>query len=161
MKKKASSLLSSKLSVKKSPVHGYGVFANQKIKPGAIIEECHTLIIDNHDDVINYYFIHKPDYKLLPLGYGAIYNHAPQPNASFIFDQDRHIITFRATRLIKRGEEIFIFYGKEWFKTRDIEPNIPIPFHGYDFISTLFRFFIVVFVSILIVFSVNQINGII
>ena len=38
-------ILNPKIEVKKSNVHGYGVFAKEDIKQGEILEECHFISI--------------------------------------------------------------------------------------------------------------------
>ena len=38
---------SGKIEIKKSELHGYGLFANQDIKSGELLEECHFIEIDN------------------------------------------------------------------------------------------------------------------
>ena len=140
-----SALSSCKLVVKKSPLHGYGVFAGQKIKPGSTIEECYALVVeDQQNDLANYYFDHKGTRNILPLGCGVIYNHSPKPNASFEFDPERSVMAYRATRLIRRGEEIFISYGAEYFSSRDMEEKMPARSHALlDFILLWVRFALV------------------
>lgn len=71
--------------------------------------------------------------KLLPLGYGALYNHSDTPNAfSKIIEENhtdkekempkRKILIFFANRSIRRYEEVFISYGKNWWRNRNWEP---------------------------------------
>jgi SET domain-containing protein len=114
-------LLHKELYIKKSPIHGYGVFAGEDIAEGDIIEEAYTLMIQSDfDDLRDYCFSHAKGSKEweLPLGYGGIYNHSSDPNASHEFSAETHLMTFKARRKIKRGEEIYISYGPEWFSSR-------------------------------------------
>ena len=137
-----STLSSCRLLVKKSPIHGYGVFAGQKIKPGCIIEESYVLIVDNKEnDLLDFYYDNGTT-SVLPLGYGGIYNHSSKPNASYKMELERSLMIFRATRLIRRGEEIFISYGKGWFSSRAEEEIVPIlkSHVKYDFILLWIRF---------------------
>ena len=61
-------------------VKGFGVFANDIIKKDEIIEDCYSLLIHNTNlDYEPYYFYFKGDTKLLPLGFGCIYNHNNDP----------------------------------------------------------------------------------
>ena len=115
-------LLISKLIVKKSPIHGYGVFANQDFQPGDIIEECYSLLADSKNtDFKNYYF-QAADKIAIPLGFGCIYNHSNQPNANYGFDVESSLIIFSAHLPIQRGEEILVSYGKSWFEERNARP---------------------------------------
>lgn len=113
-------LFQNKLCVQKSPIHGYGVFAQQDIQEGDIVEECLGLPLDClSDDLINYVFNVKGQIVLL-MGFGSIYNHADDPNVAYEYDVASRVMTLKAKRLIREGEEIFISYGKNWFSFRHI-----------------------------------------
>lgn len=69
--------------------------------------------------------------KLLPLGYGILYNHSETPNAySKIIEgpsdnkdgTKQKIMLFIANKQIEKHEEIFISYGKMWWRHRNWEP---------------------------------------
>lgn len=113
------------LQVRKSSIHGYGVFAQEDIPSGAIIEECHHLYLESSGDeesvFIDYQFTLFKGGSLL-LGYGSIYNHSSQPNATYSFDPIHSLFRFTALRRIKRGEEICTSYGDGYFTSRNIEP---------------------------------------
>jgi hypothetical protein len=120
-------LISGKCIVKKSHIHGYGVFAAQAILPDEIIEEAYALKLnkDVHIPDLNDYLFGTGDYVELVLGNGSIYNHADQPNAVQVFDEERFIMTYRALTKISRGEEILISYGKNWFSQRYTKVMVP------------------------------------
>jgi SET domain-containing protein len=46
----------------------------------------------------------------IPLGYGSLYNHSDEPNASYHRNRSRNAIDFIATKFIAAGEEITISY---------------------------------------------------
>lgn len=111
-------LLQNNLTVKKSPIHGYGVFANKNIQKDAIIEECYTILTSHKDKILhNYYFYANKAYGVLT-GFGFIYNHSDTPNADYYYDELREITLFTAIKPISKDEEIFISYGKNWFSDR-------------------------------------------
>ncbi len=115
-------LVQRKLIIKPSSIHGLGVFAGERFHPGQVIEECHTLIVPEPPFPFpNYLFKYKQTQRALPLGAGAIYNHADYPNAKARIDPTLLIMTVTASRVILPGEEICISYGKGWFDSRDIE----------------------------------------
>ena len=63
-----SKLFQNKIFVKKSSMHGYGVFAAKKIRKGEKIEECYILISKGGDKVLeDYYFDAKSKYHYLPV----------------------------------------------------------------------------------------------
>jgi SET domain-containing protein len=125
-----SPILNDKVYVNKSDVHGWGVFAKQKIKKGELIEKCPVIIEENYhlgynswDSLIYYQFVfnvpldHNNNLFATSLGFGSLYNHNDEPNANWAFYiANVKLILFYATREIKKDEEIFIWYG-------DIDPQ--------------------------------------
>lgn len=113
-------LIQNNIIVKKSLIHGYGVFATSPIQPQEIIEECHTLFMPKVPALTNYLFnANLESNSGLPLGFGAIYNHSDHPNATYEIDLNTNLTTFTALRFIQAGEEICISYGKGWFSSRN------------------------------------------
>lgn len=112
------------LSVKPSLVHGLGVFADADIAEGDTIEECYVLTVPKGEALKDYVFnINHDDFKdvsAIPLGFGAIYNHANEPNAAHKLNIETSLLQVFAHKPIKRGEEIFICYGESWFSSRNI-----------------------------------------
>ena len=118
-------ILNKKIEVRKSPIHGYGVFATEDILPGEILEECHFILfpqitkISPDDPLVNYGFawphqtvatLHLNTHVAIPFGTGCIYNSSKNNNAEYINDIDRELIVFKSTRLIKKDEEICTDY---------------------------------------------------
>lgn len=119
-----SRLLLNNVYVKKSPTHGYGVFAGKTIKKGEKIEECYIIISRKGGDkaLEDYYFDAKGKYAVFT-GYGSIYNHSDDPNADYFINITKRKTTIKAARTIKKGEEIFVSYGEEWFSSRGLKPK--------------------------------------
>ena len=115
MKKK---LAHNNLVVKKSPMHGYGVFAGKALRKGEIIEECYVIITNGKDDILEDYYFDANGKDAILTGYGIIYNHCDDDNAEYTLNIKRKLATFKAIRPIKKGEEIFVSYGDEWFSSR-------------------------------------------
>ena len=111
-----------KVKVKKSPIHGWGVFATEDIKASEVIEICPVLFLPTRRGETNYTLI---DYSfqwpktihwtnfVVALGFGSLYNHSNNPNADWTNDVEEKIFIFFSTKPIKKGEEIFIYYGDE------------------------------------------------
>ena len=57
------------------------------------------------------------------LGYGAVYNHDDNNSVYYYSDKDKNIMVYKTLRAIKKGEEIFVSYGQEYFKVLDIKKN--------------------------------------
>ncbi len=120
MKKK---LFQNKLVVKKSTLHGYGVFARKKIKKGEKIEECYVIISKGGDKILeDFYFDAKGKYALFT-GFGSIYNHSEHPNTDYTINIAKRLATIKATKDIPKNKEIFVSYGEEWFKSRKLKPK--------------------------------------
>ena len=114
-------LIQHKTEVKKSSVHGYGVFAKEDIKEGDIIEECHFMSaipqaypVMKRWSIFRYLF-HYPrnlqgEELAWPFGNGCVYNSSPTPNADWGTDVINRLFVFVAIKDIKKGEEIFTDY---------------------------------------------------
>lgn len=122
-----SPLFQNKILVKKSSMHGYGVFALKKMKKGELIEECYILLSKRGGDkgLEDFYFDAKGKYAIFT-GFGSIYNHAEEPNATYTINITKRLATIKAGKPIRKGEEIFVSYGDEWFKSRGLKPKKPI-----------------------------------
>ena len=111
-----------------SSVHRWGGFAGKDIRKGGVIEECPYIeseAEDKHPEaILSYLFAgQKAGTTMFILGYGAIYNHSSKSNAEYSFDPDKKIVVFTAKRNIKKGEEIFVDYGREYWSSRKKNPK--------------------------------------
>ena len=109
-----------KVYVDKSPIHGWGVFAKEDIMEGEVFEECPilTLPIDKGEItslLIDYRFNWPQgndfEEQVVALGYGSLYNHSDNANSFWISDLENRTFKFISNREIKKGEEIFVWYG--------------------------------------------------
>jgi len=109
------------IEVRKSDVHGWGVFSKEKINRGEIIEECHCLYMT--EDEASYTHHLKPikrntirvddngDFPyVIPFGYGALFNSDNDPNIVYLWDSENKILIFRTIRDIESDEELFLNY---------------------------------------------------
>jgi SET domain-containing protein len=111
----------SKIYIDKSPVHGWGVFAKEDIMEGEVFEECPILTLPmKHGDVssllIDYRFnwpsgVSEWTEQVIALGFGSLYNHSENANAYWVSNNENKTFKFVSNRLIKQGEEIFVWYG--------------------------------------------------
>ena len=109
---------SKKIEVRKSSIHGYGVFANSKISKGELLEECHYIPLIQKDDITKKYIFnwpaHTPTKTVLSLGFGSMYNAAnskKERTATWDTDLDNDILIFSTLKNIKADEEILIWYS--------------------------------------------------
>ena len=103
------------LEVKKSPIGaGRGVFATRAFKKGEEIERCPMLVAeeDRGDDLESgaegYVFGWGDGRTALALGFGSLYNHRYDPNATTTEVGGELVIS--TTRKIAVGDEVFINY---------------------------------------------------
>lgn len=114
-------LVRNNIVVKKSSMHGYGVFATKMIKKGTVIEECYMIVSRGGDKKLeDFYFDADGRYGLLT-GFGSIYNHSDDPNADYTIKVKKRLATIKANQTIRKGEEIFVSYGDEWFSSRGLK----------------------------------------
>jgi SET domain-containing protein len=118
-----SKIFLNKIIVKKSKLHGYGVFAAKNFRKGEKIEACYFILSRGGDKVLEDYYFDANRKDALLTGFGSIYNHSNEPNAIYTLNVTKRIATFKAARAIRKGEEIFISYGEEWFKDRRMKPK--------------------------------------
>ena len=117
------------IEVRKSPIHGQGVFAIKNIKAKQIIESCPVIVVDKltvrgSKDIVDRAFYWSEGANAIALGYGSIYNHSPEYNATYSIDRTNKRILFIASRDINKGEEILIHYGDKWFASREYQNDL-------------------------------------
>jgi|TARA_R110001592_G_scaffold1041_3_gene6115 SET domain-containing protein len=110
------------LEIKKSPIHGYGVFTTQDIPNLTLIEECHLILFHNNDalryndiNLIRNGFgwpkLQNSSHIAIPFGYGCIYNSSDDPNINWKTNEEKFLLEFYTIRDIKKGEELCHYYG--------------------------------------------------
>ena len=108
--------------IKKHSQYGRNVYANKDYNVNDIIEICPTIYDDNNKInkgiITNYLFRGSNNKSVLAFGYCSLYNHRDDNNASWKVSDDDSIITFFATKNIKKGEEIMVNYGDGYWKSR-------------------------------------------
>lgn len=109
-----------KIFVKQSPVHGFGVFASEDIMEGELLEECPLFLLDMvrgeiSPCMVDYRFNYPKSsdwtHQAISWGYGSLYNHSNDANADWRNSEKNNTFEFYATKNIKKGEEIFLYYG--------------------------------------------------
>lgn len=102
----------------KIPKASRGVFASQFIKKGESIEICPVLVFPRKDykklketELRNYYFMWGKVTVAVCFGYGSLYNHSYQANATYKKDIQGKTIQFIAVKDIVQDEEILVNYN--------------------------------------------------
>lgn len=99
---------------------GRGVFATRLIKRGETIEEAPVVLIPAPQlghllktTLRDYYFIWgaRRNQGALALGLCSLCNHARDPNANFVLEQDYMTVRFVALTEIYPGEEVTVNYN--------------------------------------------------
>lgn len=128
--------LPTKIYIDRSPIHGWGIFASEKILKDELIEETpyFTLFereqekLDCNKNLLSDYRFSFPaninwQEQVIPFGCGCIYNHSEEANAYWETDEINKTFKYYAKRDILPGEEICTYYGpmSYWKKREHIE----------------------------------------
>ena len=108
------------IEIKKSAVHGRGVFACKSFNSGAIIEIAPVILLDNnernflqHTTLYGYYFVvgNTQTPVALGLGYTSLYNHSYAANAVYSISLKDKTITIKSCKPILPEQEIHLNYN--------------------------------------------------
>ena len=112
------------IEIRKSHIHGYGVFATDDIGENTVLEEVPFISISQgvaHDYAFLFPRGGTPIEEtvgvkneiVLVFGYASLYNHNDFPNASWKTDVSDRLFVFFTKTHIKKDEEITVYYGPE------------------------------------------------
>ena len=116
------------LFVASSNGKGRGVFTNENIRSKSIIEISPVIVLPAKDrKTVDQTLLHDYIFEwgetrrqaCIALWYVSLYNHSFTSNCEYEMDYDYQLITIRAVRSIKKGEELFINYNGTW---NDVRP---------------------------------------
>jgi len=102
---------------------GRGVFTNEKIEKGTLIEIAPVIVMNAADKklldqtLLHDYIFEWGDDKshcAMALGWVPVYNHSYQSNCEYEMDFEMQTIAVKTMRDIKPGEELFINYNGDW-----------------------------------------------
>lgn len=110
-----------------SDLQGLGVFAGRDFKKDETIEICPYLKIfkghmNDECEVGDYTFEFDDESEVLIQGYGSMYNHHKENNVDYFYDEGDDMFEFVALRDIKKGEELTVNYGDDYWNARDEDP---------------------------------------
>lgn len=115
---------------------GRGVYTQQTIPAGQIVEVCPVVLLDLKAQpfpgtIRRLLYNWSKTHAALALGYGSLYNHSDRPNLSFKSNHQQLTITFNALNEIQPGEQLTISYDylgpkknlneKSWFEIHKVE----------------------------------------
>ncbi|OIJ20813.1 SET domain-containing protein-lysine N-methyltransferase [Anaerobacillus alkalidiazotrophicus] len=103
-----------------------GIFATQDIKKGTLIHEAPVIPYPNEEHILiehtvlsDYVYEYGKNHTAVVLGYGMLFNHSYEPNATYDINFKNHTFEYYAYTDIKAGQEILINYNGE---VDDLEP---------------------------------------
>ena len=120
--------------IKKSDIHGFGVFAKRDIKSGELLEEVPFLVLpinrfERSSLLIDYRFNYpsgnEPFAQVIPGGFFCWYNHSSEPTAYWESKLGDDKFRIYAKCDIKKYDDIFVYYGDESY-WNDGRSNIEI-----------------------------------
>tara|TARA_R110002012_G_scaffold288572_2_gene481342 strand:+ start:1850 stop:2296 length:447 start_codon:yes stop_codon:yes gene_type:complete len=118
--------LNNKIEIRKSPIHGFGVFAKENIKSGELLEECSYAKTIIHPLCARDYLFNWPkednNISSIVFGFGSIYNCAKSEEKRLVdweYDEEVDLYIFKTIKNITANTELLIYYGSEWWKDSD------------------------------------------
>ena len=122
------------IEIKNSPIsegeYTRGVFAQEAIPEGTLFHQAPVLSYPNEQhkhiektSLADYAFEFGVGRSAILLGYGMLFNHSYEPNATYEINFENETFDFFAYKDIQAGEEIFINYNG------DIDDNDPLWFN--------------------------------
>ena len=102
---------------------GRGIFTKETIEKDTIIEISPVIVMSRDErKLLDQTLLHdyifewgeKSQQCCMALGYVAVYNHSYKSNCEYEMNFDEQVITIKAMRYIKAGEELFINYNGDW-----------------------------------------------
>jgi SET domain-containing protein len=116
-------MIHSGLHIQKTVNKGNGVFTNDSIEEGTIIEISPVVVmtlanralLDQtllHDYIFEWG--HEKEKCAMALGYVPVYNHSYSSNCEYFMDYEDDVIFVKTVRKILPGEELTINYNGDW-----------------------------------------------
>ena len=108
---------------------GKGVFTNENIPAGTVIELSPVIVMSSEERMLldqttlhDYIFIWGENNKqcCMALGYIAMYNHSYQSNCEYFMDFEEETIMVKTVREIMAGEEVTVNYNGDWNNREEI-----------------------------------------
>jgi SET domain-containing protein len=108
-----------------SNIGSRGVFANRDYKPGEVLEVCPCIKQESEHltgIIADYLFHFNETESLIAFGYCSMYNHLDDPNAEWEVINENQV-KIVVVKNIKKGEEIFVSYGDDYWDSRNSKKN--------------------------------------
>ena len=111
------------LHLGKTALKGKGIFTNEKISAGIVIEISPVIVMSNQDRshldktlLHNYIFEwgKDKDQCCMALGFIPMYNHSYKSNCEYFMDFEEETIFVKTVTDIEKGEELTINYNGDW-----------------------------------------------
>ncbi|MEP6627406.1 MAG: SET domain-containing protein [Ginsengibacter sp.] len=111
------------LNIKSTINRGRGVFTNEKIAAGTLIEESPVIVMSAEDrKLLDKTLLHdyifewgaSKDKCCMALGLVPMYNHSYQSNCEYFMDFEDESIQVKTVKEIAVGEELTINYNGDW-----------------------------------------------
>jgi len=99
------------LTIKDSPIHGQGLFANEDISAGTELGESHCFLMQDYDVETKTWS--RKEWIRRPIG--AFLNHSTNPNVTVDVQGSGNTAFLVAIKDIPEGEEITVTYEEEIF----------------------------------------------
>jgi SET domain-containing protein len=106
-------LINFNLKIAKSPIHGWGMFANEFIKADTIILQNPGIVLQakiyDSRELMEHFYPYDENF-ILGLGYVSLINSSDKPNVKFEIDKENKLVIIKTVRDVQINEEITFKY---------------------------------------------------
>lgn len=122
-------MIKSYLQIRSTSKKGRGVFTNERIPAGTVIEISPVIVMNKENRVhLDKTMLHdyifewgkKKDMCCMALGIVPMYNHSYKSNTEYFMDFEEETISIKTVRVIEKGEELTINYNGDWNDVKKI-----------------------------------------
>ena len=117
------------LYIDKTEKYGRGVFTDEPIAKGTLIEIAPVIVMSKHDRLhldktkLHDYIFEWGEAKdkcCMALGFIPMYNHSYTSNCEYLMDYEEDVIFVKTVTAIEKGAELTINYNGDWNDTTPV-----------------------------------------
>ena len=126
---KSINFISPSIFVAKSKSMQRGVYTSTALEAGVVLEIAPVIVMSGEErKLLDQTLLHDYIFEwggnkkqcCMALGYVSVYNHSYKSNCEYEMDFEHELISIKAIKFIKAGEELFINYNGDWNDSKKV-----------------------------------------